>query len=333
MKKIVTLEDAKEMVKEIIINKKTYTQLAEEYNCSKDTCYRRVKDLKKKYDFSETINFYFYLKIFNLLDEVEEKYKKGISTCKIGKEYGVTNHTVANALREYGVQIRGAGKISKTDQTLFQTIKTAEEAYTIGLITADGNMTQDENSIFITLTQGDKYVLELIKEKVFGGTAHLVISHKEDKKPRWTLQAHGKQLCKNIKQYGIFPNKSLLIKELSKAIPEEFYSDYIRGLYDGDGVCSFSTSHGKQHVRIGYCSGSLDFLESYRNFMVQKLDLNKNKIFNTRNCWQVSWSARQDLENFYSYIYRNNPQIFLGRKKQKLYNYINTEITCSLKNE
>ena len=93
---------------------------------------------------------------------------------------------------------------------------------------------------------------------------------------------------------------------------------YIRGLFDGDGV----TSKNRELIRIGFCAKRKEFVESYQSFLCQKLFMRKNKIFNTGGCFQCSWGAKTDIEKFYNYIYKD-ATIFLGRKRNKIYTYLN----------
>lgn len=63
----------------------------------------------------------------------------------------------------------------------------------------------------------------------------------------------------DLSNHGIVPNKTYITDSLYlDKIPEEFKKDYIRGLFDGDGVLSFTgnmldmscgfVSHHKQTV-------------------------------------------------------------------------------------
>lgn len=161
---------------------------------------------------------------------------------------------------------------------------------------------------------------------MLSGLGNIFVTHKEDEKPRKVLGFNGKHLKDKLAEYNIVPRKSYIIKELSTKIPEELYHHYIRGLFDGDGVCSYETSHKKKKVRIGFCGHNRDFVENYRNFLINKLDMNQTKLFNTGGCWQCSWSSKKDLINFYNYVYKD-ATIFLGRKKKKISDYVNTEVT------
>lgn len=309
-----------------INNNKNYDQISKELNIKKDFVYELVRFYKKIYNInSKVISKYDILKITNQMSIIIDLYKNGTSLEKIGEKYGVSERTVAHWLIKENVQLRSRGIISKINQNIFNEIDTEIKAYTIGLITADGSVSSKDNCISITLTKDDSYLLEIINEKLLDGLGNLIEYHKNDPKPRVVLQFNGKTLKKDLEKFGIIPRKTYKLDKLSTLIPNSLYHHYIRGLYDGDGVCSYYTNHKKKKVRIGFCAYNKIFVEDYQNYLVGRLKMSKTKLFNTGNCWQCSWGKEEDLKNFYNYIYKD-ATVFLGRKKKKLFEYVNTEV-------
>lgn len=304
----------------------TYKEIAKEYNVSKNFIYCLIKTYKTVFGIEGVISKYDALKLSGEIDNVVKDYLNHISTIEIGEKYNVSDRTVVSWLIRENIPIRDRGKISKINQSIFDEIDSEIKAYVLGLITADGSVSQKSNNITICLSKEDKYLLELINEKLLEGLGTIFINHKEDEKPRYVLSFNGKQIKNRLKDFGIVPNKSYSLKKLSNIIPEKYYHHYIRGLFDGDGVCSYCTSHKKKRkVRVGFCSHEKEFVEDYRDFLNKILNLPKNKLFNTGGCWQCSWSAFNDVQKFTDYIY-NDATIFLGRKKKKLFDYVNTEV-------
>ena len=328
--KIIDNKENEELFVEIVKNiseGKNYNMISEEIGKSKDFVYNLVKFYKKKHNInSSVISKYDYYKLTGEIDNIVSLYNEGKSTEFIGKTYNASDRTVVSWLKRENVNIRDRGIISKINQTIFDNIDTEIKAYTLGLLTSDGNVQSKSSTITICLTNTDGYILEKINEELLSGLGNILVTHKEDEKPRKVLGFNGKHLKDKLAEYNIVPRKSYIIKELSTKIPEELYHHYIRGLFDGDGVCSYETSHKKKKVRIGFCGHNRDFVESYRNFLINKLDMNQTKLFNTGGCWQCSWSSKKDLINFYNYIYKD-ATIFLGRKKKKISDYVNTEVT------
>ena len=71
-----------------------------------------------------------------------EQYKNGLSTPKLGKQYGVSHKTIMRAIKRKGFLLRGISKSLQRyclDETVFDVI-TEESAYWLGFLMADGNI-------------------------------------------------------------------------------------------------------------------------------------------------------------------------------------------------
>lgn len=307
-------------------NNMTYEEIAAIYNTNKDYLYRLVRAYKPVFGIEGVISKYDALKISGEINNVIADYLDNVSTEELGRRYNASDRTVVSWLLKEGVEIRDRGKILKVEQTIFDNIDSEIKAYTIGLITADGSISKKGNNITICLTEQDKYLLELININLLDSLGTIVVSHKEDTKPRYVLSFNGKHIKKRLSDFGIVPNKTYSLKSLTDLIPDEYYHHYIRGLFDGDGVCAYySAKNGERKVRVGFCAYEQEFVEDYRDFLNKTLNFPKNKLFNTGGCWQCSWSAFNDVKKFTDYIYKD-ATIFLGRKKKKLFDYVNTEV-------
>lgn len=323
-RKIIQNDENKELAKAIILkilDNKTYIDIANELGYNKNYIYELVKTYKHIFGINGVLTKYHGLKLTGELNKIIEDYKQGKSTEELAREYNVTDHTIASWLRKEGIIIRDFGKVSRINQNVFDEITTEIQAYTLGLIIADGSISRKGNTITICLTKDDDYILHLINENLLDGLGTIFINHKEDTRPRSILSFNGKHIKETLSKYGIIPDKSHIITQLSKAIPENLYHHYIRGLFDGDGVCSYYTSHKKQKLRIGYCAYKKEFVKDFVDFLHKKLNLPVNKLFNTGGCWQCSWGANHDIKTFYDYIYHDST-IYLGRKYKKITQYL-----------
>lgn len=308
---------AKEIFYKNAVLRKSYKELSKEYNLDSTTICRRMKKFKKSFGIKddEIYCLQTYLR-YAYGEEIRRDYLSGISTVKIAERFKTTDNLIAKVLRGLGVEIRPAWHISKTNQTLFKNITNEIEAYTLGLITSDGNIDRN-GTIRIFLTESDKYILEEINSRLLNGTGNLAIDRKQTCKGVARLGFCGKAICKNLAQYNVVPNKSDFLTDIY-ILPEGLMHHYIRGLFDGDGVASKSGPY----IRVGFCAKRKEFVESYQSFLCETLFMRKNKIFNTGGCFQCSWGAKADVEKFYNYIYKD-ATIFLGRKKNKIYTYLN----------
>lgn len=165
---------------------------------------------------------------------------------KVAAVYGLPRTSVVRYARKYELY---TPKFSRTktnhiNEHYFENIDTANKAYWLGLIMADGNIYHYKNSdkvqFEIKLQQKDKQLLidfandiefpsEKIqdKESVRKGTVTYSSS----------LRTYNKDFCESLIVYGISDRKSGA-ECMPKQIPMEFRRDFIRGFWDGDGHIS-----------------------------------------------------------------------------------------------
>lgn len=239
------------------------------------------------------------------------------SQVKIAKELGLTEWEVRKKMKEFGIPSRGRGYIGNTKSDYFDKIDSANKAYILGLITADGGIAKTKNYVRLELKAEDKHLLEKIIELVAPGNK--VSKDREC----FYINFCSKKLVSSLLQYGLTPRKSLTLSSLpTNLIPKEFYPDYIRGLYDGDGTVTMSGDY----LRIGYNSGSKEFLENFKDFLCAETGMKVNKTYKG-SVYFTSWGSRTDIQKFYEYIYKGEPELFLKRKYDKISKYVNTEVS------
>ena len=320
---MITKEEAEYIFENLAYRKKTYKEMSSEFNVHMSTLCKWMSSFKKEFGMEndEKYSANTFLR-YKYRDEIIKKYNNGESTSAIAKYYGFSDdHMIAELLRKLNIEVRGVGYQSRTNQNLFNIIDNELIAYTLGLITSDGNI-GNNYMISITLTESDKYLLEEINNRVFNNSGSIIITGNKEK-ATCRLSICGKRICESLVKYGVVPNKSHLLTNLYK-FDEPIMKHYIRGLYDGDGVCSKS---GK-YLRVGYCAHKKEFVEDYQRYLSNLLNIKSNKLFNTGGCWDCSWGAKEDLIKIYDYLYKD-ATIFLSRKQQKLFNYLygNTEVS------
>lgn len=112
---------------------------------------------------------------------------------KIAMLYGVSDATIRRLLLKAEVKLKGHKCGKNSFNNYFEKIDSRDKAYYLGLIFADGNITKDkrinkgESKVFqIALTKEDKYILEKLNDYA-SFNSKLVISHKEEEKPRYSL--------------------------------------------------------------------------------------------------------------------------------------------------
>ena len=187
----------------------SYEDIANEYQVPKDFIYCLIKTYKPILGITGVISKYDSLRLSGEILSVVKDYLLGKSTVDIAEKYEVSDRTVVSWLLKEKVQIRDRGNISKINQAIFDNIETEIQVYTLGLITADGSVSKENATVTITLTQSDKYLLEIINNNLLDGLGHIALTHLEDEKPRCILSFNGKHIKERLKDFNIVYNKNV----------------------------------------------------------------------------------------------------------------------------
>jgi hypothetical protein len=118
-----------------------------------------------------------------------------------------------------------------------QTIDTTwrpELAYVVGLLASDGCLSSDGRHI--DLTSKDREQVATFQQIL--GIGHVMIGRKtsgssEGEKKYFRVQFGNVVFCEWLVSIGLSPNKSKTIANID--VPDEYFFDFFRGLFDGDG--------------------------------------------------------------------------------------------------
>lgn len=194
-------------------------------------------------------------------------------------------------------------KTNYVNEDYFNNIDTANKAYFLGFIMADGNIYKykdnDRYQFSIKIKNTDKDILlKLAADLNFN--PEKIKERSEERNGTITkcaeIKIYNKTLCKSLIALGVVPKKTG--KEIMpKQIPQEFKKDFIRGFIDGDGWI------GKDRTQIGMCSMSKTIIADINNYFIEVLNFSLNvhhrkdgitvaKIFNRKKVYHA-------LKHFY----------------------------------
>ena len=181
-------------------------------------------------------------------------------------------------------------------------------AYVLGFWWADGCIHKGLFSISQSLK--DRYILEdIAKVMNFDGPI------KEYNGKYGSLNIYCRNLVESVKALGGTENKSLTCS--LPDIPEEFFPDFVRGYFDGDGsVFILKNGSTLSNFTSGSEKFSMEFCEMINLFILNlgaKRYKEKKNYFNIR----ISSNGTRLLREF---MYSTPSGIFLKRKKIKLDN-------------
>ena len=191
-------------------------------------------------------------------------------------------------------------------------------AYAMGLMTTDGNLSPDGRHM--NFTSKDLELVELFKEC-------LDLSNKIGKKARgyekekkyYVVQFGDVLFYEFLMSIGLTPRKSLTLSSLS--IPQEYFFDYLRGHFDGDGsFYSYFDPRWKSSFMFYtvFMSASLDHVDWLQKY-IQKLLKIKGHITKSvgNSVYQLKYAKKESLQ-LLPKMYYDRQVPHLSRKRKKI---------------
>lgn len=173
------------------------------------------------------------------LDMIKDNYENRLSFNQLQKKYHVSAQRITKIFAKYGLVVQKnihQGKYSFDRNFFFQ--ENAHLAYFLGWVSSDGYIQTNSNVIGIEIKQSDRKVLEDIREAMKYTRPIIDFERKERGNGVFSKFILENKEIKEllINKYNIIPRKSskdfcFNFSNLNK----EFWKDYIRGYFDGDG--------------------------------------------------------------------------------------------------
>lgn len=185
--------------------------------------------------------------------------------------------------------------------------------YLIGFIAGDGYIYKNKKCIKIV--QKKPEILNKIDIYLEGRTRF----KKEGN--LWRLDIYLPYLIEFCKNIGITSNKSKTLK-IKKGIPEKYFGDFLRGVFDSDGGVNIYFKENKYSFYCDITSASLDFVNYISN------ELNRRKINHSikddKKAYRIRFTNFESIKNLYLLFYVGNPFLYIERKKNNFQKLLST---------
>lgn len=249
-----------------------------------------------------------------------------VSMREILSQYG--NPCKAETLKHWITIVNGSYTTHtkyNNNKNAFNEIKTEEDAYWLGFITADGYVCETQPKIVLTLGEIDYTHLEKFA-KYMGYTPEEIAVLIKKRYGRaythdnvvYSLTVCGKQIVQNLVDKNVVQGKS------GKEVPyicssKKLQKAYIRGLIDGDGYI------GSTEFRMGLV-GSLKITNFVRDFIDNELNWNdkSSHIYKHGKIYKYEISGRLKTTQILHLLY-DDASIFLDRKYNLYKTYVAVE--------
>lgn len=183
-------------------------------------------------------------------------------------------------------------------------------AYILGLWFADGCI-YGGKMFDITLHAKDKYILKQVANELkYEGQLYDYVDRQAAR-----LNFSCVVIYNDIISLGGTETKSNIIEFPN--IPDEFLNDFIRGYFDGDGSVILIKNN---RVNSVFTSGSKKFLDSLLAILKDKAGVEGGSYDPSSKSIRF---GKKDTKRIGEFMYKNNPELFLLRKKEKFNTLIN----------
>lgn len=245
-------------------------------------------------------------------------YASGNSLRKVAKISGIRTKSVLNILKSNGVPRRQS--TYSLNENYFEQIDSAEKAYIIGLLYADGSVNKKQYNVKITLQEKDKDILDKINN-LLGSDRKLNFISKPNERSQnyYSLTVSNKKICEQLIKVGVVPNKAFKIRLPN--LEDNLIFHFIRGYFDGDGYTN--TDKRKKQTGCFALVSNVNFCEDVQNFLKQHGIGSKIYIHSTRNLnsAEIRINKFNDIKNIYNLIYSNST-IHINRKYLKFKSFV-----------
>ena len=251
------------------------------------------------------------------INGIIDMYNDGNTIACIANKYNVGDQRVSDILKENNVTIRTADIYNRKytlNEKYFDIIDTQEKAYIVGLLFADGCISEKTNIITISLKEEDKNILLKINKEI-GSNRPLTYLRYNDKNLNWSnqymLNINSKYMVNSLRNLGLFQNKSLKI-EFPSWITDEYYFHFLRGDIDGDG-CIFKTEKRMSFIATeNFCNSVSEYLNNNLSVHCSISLCHKNDNVTTRDS---RISGAKQVKKVLDKLYEN-ANMYLDRKYQ-----------------
>lgn len=263
------------------------------------------------------------------LNNILADYNSGISLAKICEKYHHHRTTLIKYFQEHGIKVRTKGESLRCSQAKkdadmakrkytvnenYFSSQNAKMAYFLGFLMADGNVAKKNNRIQVCLSEQDSDFLEIFYNEIGGSpVAHYSYHGNKEQICRW--ECISSKIKKDLINYDVIPNKTGHAK-IPEKLDKQFYPDFIRGYFDGDGSVWVEKKSGAVGFRI--VSHNPEILEQIITYFeengIPQVRINIDNRHNTNYYFKY---RKRSSKLIYNLLYYNKECLYMKRKFDK----------------
>ena len=214
------------------------------------------------------------------------------------------------------------------DEHYFDTIDSPNKSYYLGIIYADGwvsnHLRQDGKSASyefgMQLQRNDRYILEQLNSELggvhsikdFERNCIILTNHFPSYTQSSILRIYSKHFVTSLMKHNIATDKSYA--DIFPIVEDNLFCHFIRGYFDGDG-CVYANKYGKPQIHF------TAFGDSFLSYIQSKLDslygIRSSIYAENENKHRLMIFRKDDVNRFFDVIYGSGCNIKMLRKYNK----------------
>ena len=241
------------------------------------------------------------------------------SATELSKELNILASTISGFWHREGLRGKSP-RVYQYNEQYFHTIDSADKAYWLGFLAADGcvHRTKDsrQDMIIIVLEDNDTELLENLNHclQCDKPLRHFTNS---DGRSYVRFEISSNIMSKDLAQYKIVPQKTYKYI-FPDNIDKKYYRDFIRGFFDGDGTISRNIEQNTLHkINVGFAGYAKNLKRIQQVLQEQNIPstfTEDKREYGSEDAFGfLGLTSKIDKVNFLHYIY-DDSQIYLQRK-------------------
>lgn len=261
------------------------------------------------------------------LSFLKEELFKGKSYAQLATIFDVNQDTLSSISKTYNLHVDNRRKYT-VNHYYFENIDTAEKAYWLGFLDADGNIDKKKQHLSITLQRKDENALYKFRQCLDSShpVNHKMCIFNNQSYAQSVLTISSRILCEDLVKAGCVPNKSLCL--LPPQIDNSLIPYWVLGYMDGDGSVKTYIDKTNQKPRLNISfTGTYEVLSFIRDYFGTNSKIQKEH--RCENTFHFTVTETKSIE-FLSCLYNSSPidYISLDRKREKFIQYIQLRKEC-----
>ncbi|MCC3406066.1 MAG: endonuclease [Microcoleus sp. PH2017_10_PVI_O_A] len=236
-------------------------------------------------------------------EQIISAFNQGMECREIPNYLGVSERAVSRVLKEADINTKRRNRYT-LNESYFDVIDSQAKAYLLGLIAADGCVTQTNYVAFESI---DKQLTEMLsRELQYSGEIRIV--QPQNYAPHYRINFSSEKLASSLHAYGIITGRTF--SGVTYFPNSKYLASYVLGYFDGDGCAYANKGRSGGLVCI---VGSFEFAcELARHLGMGSVQEHQfKKVY----YWRIF--SRKNIQAFYDFVYQY-PRLGLQRKKTKI---------------